>query len=74
MTRFILTLEPTGNDTRPPTTRLRGLLKIALRGFGLRCVQATEGEKVNSERDQDQSGEDQAARASSGHSSSKPET
>lgn len=40
--RFILILEPSpaGKDQhgRDPAYRLRGLLKIALRSFGLRCV------------------------------------
>ena len=36
--RFLIELAPTGRDTRPPAIRLRGLLKLALRSFGLRCV------------------------------------
>jgi hypothetical protein len=36
--RFLIELAPTGRDTRPPAIRLRGLLKLALRAFGLRCV------------------------------------
>jgi len=35
---FVVTLRPTRSDVRPPITRLRGLLKIALRAFGLKCV------------------------------------
>ena len=36
--RFTLTLEAIPRDSRPASLRLRGLLKAALRGFGLRCV------------------------------------
>ena len=39
--RFILTLEVSRPDPldRTPSVRLRQLLKIALRKFGLRCVE-----------------------------------
>lgn len=40
--RFALTLETINADTRPAVVRLRGLLKVALRGFGLKCVDANE--------------------------------
>ena len=42
-TRFNLTLEalPHGDD-RPAVIRLRAFLKLALRGFKLRCVEAKE--------------------------------
>ena len=44
--RFILEFrpEPSGRDQfdRDPHYRLRGLLKVALRRFGLRCVRVEE--------------------------------
>lgn len=33
-----LTPIPWDRDTRPPIVRMRGALKMLLRGFGLRCV------------------------------------
>lgn len=36
--RYVITLVATGTDPRPAIIRLRQLLKIALRGFKLRCV------------------------------------
>jgi hypothetical protein len=42
--RYHLTLEPVaqGPWRTPPLLRLRALLKAALRGYGLRCISATE--------------------------------
>lgn len=37
-TTYELTLRAEGPDPRPPIIRLRSLLKLMLRGFGLRCV------------------------------------
>jgi hypothetical protein len=39
--RYRLELVATGTDEEA-TRRLRGMLKLALRGFGLRCVEAVE--------------------------------
>lgn len=51
---FSIRLEATGRDAcgRPPVVRLRQLLKIALRGLGLRCTEVTEtatGLEMNSD-------------------------
>lgn len=35
---FTLTLRAERSDSRPPITRLRAVLKFALRACGLRCV------------------------------------
>lgn len=35
---FAVTLAPVSGDHRPPETRLKQLLKLALRRCGLRCV------------------------------------
>ncbi|MFO1046001.1 MAG: hypothetical protein U0941_29825 [Planctomycetaceae bacterium] len=40
--RFSLTIESVGDHAIPAATRLRSLLKLMLRGFGLRCVEAKE--------------------------------
>jgi hypothetical protein len=51
MTRFRLTLESVPSDV-PAEIRLRGLLKLMLRSFGLRCVEAkelTDGEEESTE-------------------------
>lgn len=39
---FCIVLQSTGRDPRPAAVRLRQLLKIALRGLGLRCTSATD--------------------------------
>ncbi len=39
--RYRLELVATGTDEEA-TRKLRGMLKLALRGFGLRCVEAVE--------------------------------
>lgn len=39
--RYELTIEANA-DMRPAATRLKGLLKLALRGFGFRCVTVRE--------------------------------
>jgi hypothetical protein len=36
--RYILELEALPGDDRPADMRLRGLLKVSLRRFGLRCT------------------------------------
>lgn len=38
--RYVVTLEAGDGDRlgRSPKTRIKGILKIALRGFGLRCI------------------------------------
>jgi hypothetical protein len=36
--RFDITIETTGHDDRPAETRLKALLKHALRSLGLKCV------------------------------------
>ncbi len=36
--RFDITLEPLATDTRPAPCRLKQLLKLALRGFSLKCI------------------------------------
>ncbi|MDZ4688169.1 MAG: hypothetical protein SH850_24105 [Planctomycetaceae bacterium] len=43
-TLFVVTLQPTGRDSRPPVYRLRALLKIALRACGLKCVRLVSGD------------------------------
>ena len=40
--RYSLVLQPILADDRPPVLRLRGLLKAALRAFGLRCIEVNE--------------------------------
>lgn len=42
MTRFSIELEAITSHDRPADVRLRGLLKIALRAFGLKCVTVRE--------------------------------
>lgn len=39
---YVVTFRPTRDDPRPAAVRLRILLKIALRGFGLRCMGCVE--------------------------------
>lgn len=40
--RFSIVLESLGDDHRPAAVRLRQLLKIAFRGFRLRCTAIAE--------------------------------
>lgn len=39
---FTVTFQATGRDTTPAVVRLKRLLKSALRGYGLRCIEAKE--------------------------------
>lgn len=40
--RFTITVESTANQQIPAVVRLRAALKVLLRGFGLRCLEARE--------------------------------
>lgn len=40
--RYALTLAPLPGWPTPPVVRLRGALKVLLRGFGLRCLEVSQ--------------------------------
>ena len=56
---YVITIRDAANhhETRPAITRLRALLKLMLRGFGLRCVEirrtnsAAEPTEINTSED-----------------------